>query len=80
LKRHFSTSAFSELAKGIEDAYRHYEHVHFYSREELELVARHLGFSRMQFVACRRSEHEALRNLETRAQQQDLNIYAELTK
>ena len=80
MKRHFSTAAYSELLKGIHDAYQHFEHVHFYSREELELVAGHLGFSRIQFAAFGCSEHEALRGLETRDNQQDLNIYAELTK
>lgn len=80
LQRHFSAAGYSEFCKGIQDAYLHYEHIHFYSREELELVAGHLGYSRIQFVAFRSSEHEALRGLETRDNQQDLNIYAELTK
>lgn len=80
LQRHFSAVGYREFRKGIHDAYQHYEHEHFYSREELELVARHLGFSRIQFVTFRGSEHEALRGLETRDKQQDLNIYAELTK
>ena len=80
LKRHFSSAAYSELLKGIQDAYLHYEHVHFYSREELELVAGHLGFSRIKFAAFGCSEHEALQGLETRDNQQYLNIYVELTK
>lgn len=80
LQRHFSTAGYSEFCKGIHDAYLHYEHIHFYSREELALVARHLGFSRIQFAAFGSSEHEALRGLETRDNQQDLNIYVELTK
>ena len=80
LKRHFSGTGYSELVKGVRDAYQHYEHVHFYSREELELVARHLGFSRIQFPAFGCSDHDALRGLETRDKQQDLNIYAELTR
>jgi len=80
LKRHFSRAVYSEHLKGRHDAYEHYEHVHFYSREELEVVARHLGFSRIQFLAFGSSDYEALRGLETREQQQDLNIYVELTK
>lgn len=80
LKRHFSVPEHSELLRGVRDAYEHYEHVHFFSREELELVARHLGFSRIQFTAFGCSDHDALRGLETREQQQDLNIYVELTK
>ncbi|MHB8808918.1 MAG: class I SAM-dependent methyltransferase [Desulfobulbaceae bacterium] len=80
LQRHFSTAGYSEFCKGLHDAYLHYEHVHFYSREELELVAGHLGFSRIRFVAFCSSEHEALRGLETRDSQHDLNIYVELTK
>lgn len=80
LRRHFSTPEFDVLRKGVEDAYLHYEHLHFYSREELSLVARHLGFSEVRFTGFGISDHEGLRGLETRNQQQDLNIYAELTR
>lgn len=80
LKRHFATPTHAAIAKGIHDAYLHFAHLHFYSREELELVAAHLGFSRIHFASFGCSDHEGLRGLETRDKQQDLNIYVELTK
>lgn len=80
LRRHFSSREYGVLRKGVEDAYLHYEHRHFFSREELALVAGHLGFSRVSFTGYGESDHEGLRGLETRDQQQDLNIYAELTR
>lgn len=80
LKHHFATAAYGEIAKGVHDAYHHFAHLHFYSREELELVAGHLGFSRIRFASFGCSDHEGLRGLETRDKQQDLNIYVELTK
>lgn len=80
LQRHFSLSVYTEIIKGKKDAYKLYDHIHFYSREELELVAMHLGFSGIQFVEFGCSDHDELRGLETREKQQNLNLYVELTK
>lgn len=80
LKKHFSSSEYADLLTGRKDAYDRYAHLHFYSREELLLLAEHIGFADISFREFGRSDHEVLRNLETREQQQDLNIYVELTK
>ena len=69
-----------ELMQGKKDAYQQFEHLHFYSKETLERVAKHLGFTQIQFLNFGHSVHEELNGLETRDKQQHLNIYAELTK
>lgn len=80
LQRHFPLSVYTEIIKGKKDAYKLYDHIHFYSKEELELVATHLGFSGIQFAEFGCSDHDGLRGLETREKQQNLNLYVELTK
>lgn len=80
LKRHFSSSNMKELQQGKKDAYEQFEHLHFYSREELTLVAEHIGFSDIHYTSFGQSEHDALKGMETRGEQQDLNTYVELTK
>jgi len=80
LKRHFSSSHMKDLQQGRKDAYERFDHLHFYSREELILVAEHIGFSGIQFLSFGHSEHEELKGLETREGQQDLNTYIELAK
>ena len=80
LKRHFSSPLMTDLVQGRKDAYEHYDHRHFYSREEISLAARHIGFSDIRFTAYGESDHAELNGLETRDGQQDLNIYIELTK
>ena len=80
LRRHFSSSDMKDLMQGRKDAYEQFEHLHFYSREEIILVAKHIGFSDIHFTSFGDSDHAELKGLETREGQQDLNIYTELTK
>jgi predicted SAM-dependent methyltransferase len=80
LNKHYLRSDWETVNLAKEEAYMRYEHVHFYSREELSLVARHFGFRDVTFCTYGESSHPALQGLERRAAQQTLNTYAELTK
>jgi predicted SAM-dependent methyltransferase len=80
LKRHYKGQAYETYRKGKTDAYISWDHVHFYSREELTLVCKHIGFKDIKFVKYGESTHDALKGLDHREEQKDLNIYVELTK
>jgi predicted SAM-dependent methyltransferase len=80
LKRHYRGQAYGSYKKGKTDAYTSWDHVHFYSREELTLVCRHIGFRDVKFVNYGESSHGPLKGLDHREDQRDLNIYVELTK
>ena len=80
LKKHYRSGGYEGAALGREEAFTPYGHEHFYCEESLELVAKHLGFADVAFVKYGESKHAELGNLEHRAGQQGLNIYAELTK
>lgn len=60
--------------------YEQWGHKHFYSLAELELVARHVGFSEARPVEHGRSEHAELRGLDQRFDQIGSNTYVELAK
>jgi len=62
------------------DVYISMGHLHFYSREELEMVSKFIGFSKVQFVEYGQSTHQELCGLETRVGQRDVNTFVELTK
>ena len=57
-----------------------HDHKHFYSRDELRLVAQHVGFCEVRFVEHGQSLHQELQALDYRAEQIGLNTYAELVK
>lgn len=80
LQRHYRSSDYDGASVGSEEAFARYYHKHFHCEESLSIVARHIGFSDVQFVQYGKSIHEELRNIDHRADQQDLNIYAELIK
>jgi len=80
LQRHYLRSDYDGAALGREEAFTMWDHKHFYCEESLALVAKHIGFSDVAFVKYGESTHEELRKLDSRADQQDLNIYVELTK
>lgn len=80
LRRHFRASDYEGAVVGQHEAYTAWEHKHFYAEDSLALVARHLGFSEVQFVPYGESKYPELCNLDSRPSQQDLNIYVELTK
>jgi predicted SAM-dependent methyltransferase len=80
LLRHYSPPTEANIRTGEIEAYSVWDHLHFYSSGELELVSKHLGFSKFRLVNFGESEHPELRNLDTRTEQIGLNTYAELTK
>ena len=82
LNRHYSPTPTSEirLRQGEFEAYSFWDHIHFYSKDELTLVAKHIGFSSIDFVEYGKSKYPVLCNLDTRESQIDLNTYVELTK
>jgi len=80
LAKHYSPSTEERVRRGEFEAYTFWEHLHFYSKEELILVARHIGFGRIEVVEYGVSRYAELRKLDTRPGQIGLNIYVELTK
>jgi predicted SAM-dependent methyltransferase len=80
LKRHYSPPSERRVREGELEAYAYWGHVHFYGRDELRMVAGHLGFTSVRFVEYGKSDHPELCNLDTRSDQVGLNTYAELTK
>jgi predicted SAM-dependent methyltransferase len=62
------------------EAYTQWEHLHFYSREELILVAQTIGYKKVQFVSYGESEFKELRSLDVRHEQKHMNTYVELIK
>lgn len=80
LRRHFRGTDWDGASVGQKEAYTMWDHKHFFCQESLILVARHLGFSDIRFVEYGKSVDDELRNLDSRLDQKDLNIYAELTK
>ena len=81
LKNHFfSPTGYKSAYEAKKDCYDQWEHIHFYSRDELSLVARHLGYSTVSFPAYGVSNYPELIGLDTRINQQNVNTYVELTK
>jgi predicted SAM-dependent methyltransferase len=80
LRRHYRQTHFAGADTGKKEAYTPFGHVHFYSEETMATVASHLGFRKVEFKGYNQSEYEELQMRETRAEQNDLNLIAELTK
>ncbi|MFC1584253.1 methyltransferase domain-containing protein [Fibrobacterota bacterium] len=80
LTSHFPETDFKSACLLKEQAYARHQHLHFYSRKELELVALHIGFSEVRFADYRISEFKELRGLDTRENQKNMNTYVELIK
>jgi predicted SAM-dependent methyltransferase len=80
LRTHYRPGGFEAVAAGQWEAYDKWGHVHFYSREELRLVATHVGFRAVEFRAFRESPDPTLAAMDTRSDQADVNTIVELTK
>lgn len=80
LKQHYTPYSETRVREGEFEAYAFWDHIHFYSKEELRLVAEHIGFSKIEFVEYGKSTIPELSGLDTRENQIGLNTYAELTK
>lgn len=80
LDRHYTPASETVIRRGEFEAYSFWDHIHFYSREELALVTRHIGFREINFVEYGESQYPELAGMDTRDTQIGLNIYAELIK
>jgi predicted SAM-dependent methyltransferase len=80
LRKHYDYRDPLTAYAGKLDAYLYWDHLHFYSRDELALAARHIGFRTVEFPQFAESTHVELRGLDTREHQKELNTYAELTR
>lgn len=80
LQKHYSPATEKRVREGEFEAYSFWDHIHFYSQEELRTVAKHLGFRDVKFYEFGRSDHSELSNMDTREHQIGLNTHAELTK
>ena len=80
LKRHYLSSDYEGATVGKYEAYTMWGHRHFFCEESLSLAAKHIGYSEVNFVEYGISEHHALSDLDSRADQKRLNIHAELRK
>lgn len=77
LAEHYPKADFATYSSQRSEVFTELGHVHYYSRESLALVARHIGFD-VSFVEPNHSTHEALHGLNTRLATS--NLHAELTK
>jgi predicted SAM-dependent methyltransferase len=80
LAKHYAPFSETRVRQGEFEAYSFWDHVHFYSKDELALVATHIGFGSVEFVDYGQSKWPELCKLDTRSHQIGLNTYAELTK
>lgn len=80
LRKHYGPASTANARLARIEAYEAYGHKHFYSREELRLVAGHVGFRETRFVEHGKSQHAELSGLDQRSARIGLNTYAELVK
>ncbi len=80
LLKHYRKDEKNRAYIGKFEAYSAWDHIHFYSKEEIETVSKHIGFSEIEFKSFGESEHKELRGIDRRIEQKNLNIYVELTK
>jgi predicted SAM-dependent methyltransferase len=80
LKKHYNTIDYEVFRLGKKDAYTTWTHKHFYSKDSLTLVAKHIGFRDIHLVEYGISKYPELNNLDSRWEQKGLNLYAELVK
>ncbi|MBN8553775.1 MAG: methyltransferase domain-containing protein [Caulobacterales bacterium] len=78
--RHYYDRQFEDLAQEHYQCFDRWGHIHLFSHDTLRAVALAVGFSRYEEVVFGRSKHEILNGIDTRAEQIDFNIIAELTK
>lgn len=80
LKKHYFVDEPMYSYLGKLEACAYWDHLHFYSREELALVARHIGYSEIKFCSYGKSDYSELCGLDGREHQKELNMYVELIK
>jgi predicted SAM-dependent methyltransferase len=80
LELHFSEISYEQARKMKAEAYTKNSHKHFFCFEELAQLCKHIGFSEIKSVEYRKSNYPELRDLDTRADQIEVNIHAEIVK
>ncbi|MBD2773263.1 methyltransferase domain-containing protein [Iningainema tapete] len=80
LNKHYKVYDYRNTIQAKQEAYTMWEHLHFYSREELRLVAEQIGYRAINFVDYGVSNYPELNGLDTRKEQIGLNTYVELVK
>jgi SAM-dependent methyltransferase len=80
LRRHLRSSDYQGALACQIEAYSTWWHRHFFSLAELELLSGHIGFRHFRELQYGHSDHPALRGIETRPDQIDLNLVCELVK
>jgi|GEM_PF-990813 predicted SAM-dependent methyltransferase len=80
LKKHYYPWNDAIAYTGKIDAYSFWDHRHFYSFEEIKLVAAAIGFRKVTRVEYGISEHAEFIGMDTRSDQKDLNCRVELQK
>ncbi|QDT10860.1 methyltransferase domain-containing protein [Planctomycetes bacterium K23_9] len=80
LRKHYQTADYETAVTARQIAYDDLGHFHFFSREELVTVAKHIGFRDVKYCQFGESDHPELSNRETRENQKEVNTYVELTK
>lgn len=80
LKVHYAHNTLEAALLARHEAYEQHEHRHFPAREELRLMALHIGFREVHFREFGESPHAVLAGLEARENQRPVNLHAELVK
>ena len=80
LRRHFWKKDRNQAYSEADQAFTQWGHKHFFSHSTLKEMGYALGFAGYKKRGYGASRHQALRNLETRPLQIELNLYAELRK
>lgn len=80
LKRHYAPVNDEIVMRGELESYTLWDHKHFFSQGDIDIVAKHLGFKKMEPVDFGKSDHQELVSCDTRSSQIGLNFYVELTK
>lgn len=79
MSRHYSGKSYHDLAMEHQYAFDDWGHYNFFSHETLKSLSEAAGFSEYKICEFGKSEHDALRGVDTRFHQIGLNIIAELT-
>ena len=77
LSRHYASLDYRTFALARQQAFSELGHVHFFSRQSVELIANHIGFD-VEFVNPGESRYPELRGIDARTD--PINFHADLTK
>ncbi|PLX13849.1 MAG: hypothetical protein C0594_00750 [Marinilabiliales bacterium] len=80
LKNHFHKIEYENLMFEKSRTYDLYGHRHHFTKEELKLLCKHIGFSVVEFVSFGTSNHNIFKNIDTRIEQANQNTFVELKK